>query len=239
MVYRRVILKFSGEILRANGGGEAIDHAVVGKLCDVLKELQGDGLQLGVVLGGGNIFRGLPASKAAKCDRTRGDYMGMLATAINCLAVQDGLEKLNAAARVYSAIPMVDVCDTFFVRDALRDMGEGKILLLAGGTGRAFFSTDSAAALRASELKADIVVKATKVDGVYDKDPKIFANAEKFEKISFADALKNRLNVMDSTAFSLCMDNNIPILILDAASDINNVRRALRGEKLGTFISNS
>ncbi|MDR3274290.1 MAG: UMP kinase [Puniceicoccales bacterium] len=238
MLHRRVILKFSGEILRSGDGSDAIDHSTVERLCNTLKELHGSGLEIGLVLGGGNIFRGLPASVASKCDRTRGDYMGMLATVINCLAVQDGLERLSVPTRVYSALPMPSVCDTFFVRDALRDIGEGKVLLLAGGTGSAFFSTDSAAALRANELKADIVVKATKVNGVYDKDPKKFADAKKFDTISFADVLKNRLNVMDSTAFSLCMDNNIPVLILDVVGDINNVKRALLGEKIGTLVSN-
>ncbi|MDR2436057.1 MAG: UMP kinase [Puniceicoccales bacterium] len=238
MMHRRVILKFSGEILRSTGCPNAIDCATIEKLCNTLKKLQSHGLEIGLVLGGGNIFRGLSASVTTGCSRTRGDYMGMLATAINCLAVQDGIEKLGLASRVYSAISMPDVCDTFTIRDALRDIGEGKILLLAGGTGSAFFSTDSAAALRASELQADIVVKATKVDGIYDRDPKRFPGAKKFDVISFADALKNRFNVMDSTAFSLCMDNNIPILILDAASNMDNIERALLGEKLGTLVSN-
>ncbi|MDR0679477.1 MAG: UMP kinase [Puniceicoccales bacterium] len=239
MLYKRVILKFSGEILRSNGGQDVIDHSTVERLCGTIKGLHGEGFELGVVLGGGNIFRGLPASVAAECDRTRGDYMGMLATVINCLAIQDGLESLNVSTQVYSALPMANVCNTFFIRDALRDINEGKVLLLAGGTGSAFFSTDSAAALRANELKADIVVKGTKVDGVYDRDPKKFSNARKFDKISFSDVLKNRLNVMDSTAFSLCMDNNIPILIVDAASNMGNVKRALLGETLGTLVSNS
>ncbi|MDR2720823.1 MAG: UMP kinase [Puniceicoccales bacterium] len=239
MLYKRVILKFSGEILKSTSCSDIIDYATIEKLCDILKNLHSCGLEMGLVLGGGNIFRGLSTSASTGCSRTRGDYMGMLATAINCLAVQDGLEKLNLASCIYSAIPMPDICDTFTIRNALRDISEGKILLLAGGTGRAFFSTDSAAALCASELQADIVVKATKVDGVYDRDPKKFPDAKKFDVISFADVLKNRFHVMDSTAFSLCMDNDIPILILDATSNMDSIERALLGEKLGTLVSNN
>jgi uridylate kinase len=215
-----------------------LDHSVVKKLCDVLKDLHDTGIEIGVVLGGGNIFRGLPASVASGYDRVRGDHMGMLATLINCLAVQDGLEKLGLEVKIYSAFAAPSICNTFFVGEALRDIGNGNILLLAGGTGNAFFSTDSAAALRAGELKADIIIKATKVDGVYDRDPKRFKDAKKFEKISFSDALERRLDVMDPTAFTLCMDNNIPVLVLDALSDVENIKRALLGNKLGTLVGN-
>jgi uridylate kinase len=238
MSYKRVIIKFSGEILKSADELCTIDHSTVKKLCDVLNNLHDTGIEIGVVLGGGNIFRGLPASVALGYDRVHGDHMGMLATLINCLAVQDRLEKLSLEAKIYSAFAVPNICDTFSVRDALKDISDGNILLLAGGTGNAFFSTDSAAALRASELKADIIIKATKVDGVYDRDPKRFKDAKKFEKISFLDALERRLDVMDSTAFTLCMDNNIPVLVLDAISDMGNIKRALFGDKLGTLIGN-
>jgi uridylate kinase len=166
------------------------------------------------------------------------DYMGMLATVINAIAIADCLRTLSVAAEVFSALPMVSVCETYHVRHAKKSMDDGNVLLLAGGTGNAFFSTDTAAAMRANELRADVIVKGTKVDGVYDKDPKVHGDAKKFSKISFQDVLLRRLNVMDSTAFSLCMDNDMPIVIVDAERNLKSIGRALLGEEIGTTIAN-
>jgi uridylate kinase len=162
----------------------------------------------------------------------------MLATIINSMLIADGLSKLGVGTTVFSSIPMPDICETYYPRHAQRDITAGKVLLLAGGTGRAFFSTDSAAALRANELDADVVIKVTKVDGVYDKDPQKYGDAKKFDKISFQEILVRRLTIMDSTAFSLCMDNNIPIVIVGGEGNLENVGRALNGEAVGTTISN-
>ncbi len=237
MRYKRVILKFSGEVLKSSEQGGPIDYQVVKQLSSVLFNLHQNGLEIGVVLGGGNIFRGLKASKYEKYDRVYGDHMGMLATVINCLALKNCLDSLNIQSRLYSSLMMPDVCEHYTVRSALHDISDKKIVLLAGGTGKAFFSTDSAAALHANELRADIVLKATKVDGVYNKDPEKYDDAKKFDKISFADVLTNQLNVMDSTAFALCMDNNIPILVVKASGDnMLNIELALQGQPIGTLV---
>ncbi|MDR1433101.1 MAG: UMP kinase [Puniceicoccales bacterium] len=236
--YKRCILKFSGEILKDGDVGDAISFRVIGALCEEIKSLNDAGFELGIVIGGGNIFRGAAAHRSLGCDRVAGDYIGMLATTINSMAIGDCLEKLGVGAVVLSSLPMPDFCEPYYPRRAQKAIGEGTVLLLAGGTGRAFFSTDSAAALRASELCADVVVKATKVDGVYDKDPKKYGDAKKFDRISFQEILARRLSVMDSTAFSLCMDNDIPVIIVDAERDLKNIGRVLRGESLGTTIAN-
>ncbi len=239
MQYKRVILKFSGEILKTQTQGGPIDYQVVQELCTMLKKLHEMGHEIGVVLGGGNIFRGLRASTDESYDRVTGDNMGMLATVINCLAVKNCLDQMNMASRLYSAISMPNICEFYTVRSAMDDLSDGKILLFSGGTGSAFFSTDSAAALRANELRADVVVKATRVDGVYSSDPEKCPSAKKFDKVSFNDVLTQRLNVMDSTAFALCMDNSIPILIVKALKgDMSNIERALKGEKVGTLVGN-
>jgi uridylate kinase len=236
--YKRVILKFSGEILKDKTNDSVINSDTIRALCEELKILQEMGLEIGVVMGGGNIFRGMFENEKWGYNRLTGDYMGMLATIINSMAIADFLRKLEVAVEVFSALPMLNVCETYYPRYAQKAMGDGKIVLLAGGTGSAFFSTDSAAALRANELYADVIIKATKVDGVYDKDPKHHRDAVKFDKISFQEVLLRHLRVMDSTAFSLCMDNNIPILIVDAQNDLKNIGRAVRGEMVGTTISN-
>ncbi|MDR2776913.1 MAG: UMP kinase [Puniceicoccales bacterium] len=236
--YRRVIIKFSGEVLKDKANKSVINFTTVYALCEELKILHGTGLEIGVVMGGGNIFRGMSKNEKKDYDRLTGDYIGMLATIINSMAIADFLRKLEVAVEVFSALPMLNICETYYPRYAQKAMGDGKIVLLAGGTGSAFFSTDSAAALRASELHADVIIKATKVDGVYDKDPKHHRDAAKFDKISFQEVLLRHLQVMDSTAFSLCMDNNIPILIVDAQKDLKNIRRAVQGEIVGTTISN-
>jgi uridylate kinase len=215
-----------------------INFSTVYALCKELKILHETGLKIGVVMGGGNIFRGTSENEKWGYDRLTGDYMGMLATIINSMAIADFLGKLEVAVEVFSALPMLNICATYYPRCAQKAMDDGKIVLLAGGTGSAFFSTDSAAALRASELHADVIIKATKVDGVYDKDPKHHRDAVKFNEISFQEVLLRHLQVMDSTAFSLCMDNNIPILIVNAQKDLKNIGRAVQGETVGTTISN-
>jgi uridylate kinase len=236
--YKRAILKFSGEVLRGRDDRGAISAEVVKGLCDEVKILRTDGFELGIVIGGGNIFRGVAANEDFGYDRITGDQIGMLATVLNAMAIADCLRRLGVDAEVFSAIPMPSVCNSYYTRDAQRAIDEGKVLLLAGGTGSAFFSTDSAAALRANELHADVVIKATKVDGVYDKDPRKHSDAKKFTKISFEEVLLKRLHVMDSTAFSLCMDNDIPIIVVEAEKDLKNIGRALHGELVGTTISN-
>jgi uridylate kinase len=188
------------------------------------------------VLGGGNIFRGLVANEKFGIDRVLGDHIGMLATVVNAMAISGCLKNMGVPSIVLSALQMVDICETYYPRYGQQYIEEGKVLLLAGGTGKAFFSTDSAAALRAAELHCDVVVKATKVDGVYDKDPMRYGDGKKFEKISFRDVLVNHLSVMDSTAFSLCMDNGIPIIVVDGESDPKNIGRAIDGEAVGTTI---
>ncbi|MDR1401545.1 MAG: UMP kinase [Puniceicoccales bacterium] len=234
--YKRAILKISGEMLKDKFGGEAIAIGAVRVFCEAIRDLHGGGFELGIVVGGGNIFRGATANEMFKCDRVSADYVGMLATTINSMLVADGLAKLGVAATVFSSMPMPDICETYYPRHAQRDIAAGKVLLLAGGTGRAFFSTDSAAALRASELNADVVVKVTKVDGVYDRDPQKYSDAKKFDRIFFREVLAQRLAVMDSTAFSLCMDNNIPLVIVSGEENWKNIGRALRGEAVGTTI---
>jgi uridylate kinase len=234
--YRRIILKLSGEVLRGGKTGDPIDAATLERTCLQVKEIHDLGVQIGVVIGGGNIFRGLNGEQRG-VDRTTGDYMGMLATVINGLALMDSLEKMGVTTRVQSAIPMNQIAEPFIMRRALRHMEKGRVVIFVAGTGNPYFSTDTTAALRASEMHADIIMKATKVDGIYDKDPKKHPDAVKYEQITFIDALRQRLNVMDSTAFSLCLDNNVPILVFDL-NDPHAIRRAVMGEKVGTLVKN-
>jgi uridylate kinase len=234
--YKRVILKLSGEVLRGGKSGDPIDADTLFHVCSQVKEIHQLGVQVGVVIGGGNIFRGLNGEKRG-VDRTTGDYMGMLATVINGLALMDCLEKLGVNTRVQSAIPMNQIAEPFILRRAMRHLEKGRVVIFVAGTGNPYFSTDTTAALRASEMHADIIMKATKVDGIYDKDPKKHADAVKYDQLTFIDALKQRLNVMDSTAFSLCMDNNVPILVFDL-NDEHSIRKAIVGEKIGTLVKN-
>jgi len=234
--YQRVVLKLSGEVLRGGKSGDPIDAATLEKVCGQVKEIHSLGVQVSVVIGGGNIFRGLNGEQRG-VDRTTGDYMGMLATVINALALMDCLEKMGVNTRVQSAIPMNQIAEPFIMRRAMRHLEKGRVVIFAAGTGNPYFSTDTTAALRASELHADIILKATKVDGIYDKDPKKFPDAVKYDQITFIDALKQRLNVMDSTAFSLCLDNNVPILVFDL-NDEHAIRKAVTGEKIGTLVKN-
>jgi len=232
--YKRIVLKLSGEVLRGGKSGDPIDSAILEGICQQVKEIYELGVQICLVIGGGNIFRGLSGEKRG-VDRTTGDYMGMLATVINSLALMDCLEKMGVTTRVQSAIPMNQIAEPFILRRAMRHLEKGRVVIFAAGTGNPYFSTDTTAALRASELHADIIMKATKVDGIYDKDPKKFTDAVKYDELTFIDALKNRLNVMDSTAFSLCLDNNVPILVFDL-NDKHAIRKAVAGEKVGTLV---
>jgi len=232
--YKRIILKLSGEVLRGGKSGDPIDGGILEGVCQQVKEIHELGVQICLVIGGGNIFRGLAGEKRG-VDRTTGDYMGMLATVINALALMDCLEKMDVTTRVQSAIPMNQIAEPFILRRAMRHLEKGRVVIFAAGTGNPYFSTDTTAALRASEMHADIIMKATKVDGIYDKDPKKFPDAVKYEEISFIEALKQRLNVMDSTAFSLCLDNNVPILVFDL-NDKHAIRKAVAGEKVGTLV---
>lgn len=234
--YKRVVLKLSGEVLRGGKNGDAIDGATLEKVCRQVKEIHDLGVQVCVVIGGGNIFRGLSGEQRG-VDRTTGDYMGMLATVINGLALMDRLEKLGVNTRVQSAIPMNQIAEPFILRRAIRHLEKGRVVIYVAGTGNPYFSTDTTAALRASEMHADIILKATKVDGIYDKDPKKYPDAVKYDTLTFIDALKQRLNVMDSTAFSLCLDNNVPILVFDL-NDEHAIRKAIVGEKIGTLVKN-
>ncbi|RRJ97634.1 UMP kinase [Opitutaceae bacterium TAV4] len=231
--YKRVVLKLSGEVLRGKGS-ESIDAGILERMCLQVKEIHEMGVEIGVVIGGGNIFRGLQGAKRG-VDRTTGDYMGMLATVINGLAIMDCLEKLGVHTRVQTAIPMDQVAEPFILRRAVRHLEKGRVVIFVAGTGNPYFSTDTTAALRASEIGANVIMKATKVDGIYDKDPKKFPDAVKYDELTYIDALKQRLNVLDSTAFSLCLDNNIPILVFDL-NDPSAIRRATHGEKVGTLV---
>ncbi|MFI5337386.1 MAG: UMP kinase [Opitutales bacterium] len=233
--YKRIVLKLSGEVLRGRGT-EPLDAATLEQMCSQVKEIHGLGVQVCIVIGGGNIFRGLQGAKRG-VDRTTGDYMGMLATVINGLALMDCLEKMGVSTRVQSAIPMNQIAEPFILRRAIRHLDKGRVVIFVAGTGNPYFSTDTTAALRASEMHADIIMKATKVDGVYDKDPKKHPDAVKYEQLTFIDALKQRLNVMDSTAFSLCMDNNVPILVFNL-EDPHAIKKAVSGGHVGTLVQN-
>ena len=234
--YKRVILKLSGEVLRGGKTGDPIDSDTLFQVCSQVREIHQLGVQVCVVIGGGNIFRGLNGEKRG-VDRLTGDYMGMLATVINGLALMDCLEKMGVSTRVQSAIPMNQIAEPFILRRAVRHLEKGRVVIFVAGTGNPYFSTDTTAALRASEMKADIIMKATKVDGIYDKDPKKHADAVRYDHLTFIEALKQRLNVMDSTAFSLCMDNNVPILVFDL-HDEHAIRKAISGQKIGTLVRN-
>lgn len=229
--YKRIMLKLSGEAL-AGKNGYGLDFEVVQRISQEIKELVEMGVEIGAVVGGGNIWRG---RNGEAMDRTTADYMGMLATCINALALQDSLEQLGVNTRVQTAIEMKEVAEPFIRRRAMRHLEKGRVVIFAAGTGNPYFSTDTTAALRAAEIEADIILLAKKVDGVYDKDPHKYKEAQKFETLKYIDVLDKGLQVMDSTATSLCMDNNIPILVfaLDAPG---NIKRAISGEKMGTLV---
>ena len=232
--YKRILLKLSGEAL---GGetGVGISPQAVRQMAEQIREVRDLGVQVVAVVGGGTIFRGLSGSKRG-IERATGDYMGMLATVINALALQDALEKLGVATRVQSAIAMSQVAEPFIRRRAVRHLEKGRVVIFGGGTGNPYFSTDTAAALRANEIGAEVVLKATKVDGVYDSDPKKNSRAKRYAQISYSDALRQQLKVMDSTAFSLCMDNKMPIIVFDFFRP-HNLRRVVMGERVGTLVT--
>ena len=231
--YDRVLLKLSGEAL-AGDQGYGIDPRVVDDLAEEIAEIVHDGVQLAVVVGGGNIFRGL-AGSAEGMDRSQADYIGMLATVMNALALQDAFERHGIFSRVQSAINMQEVSEPYIRRRAIRHMEKGRVVILAAGTGNPYFTTDTTAALRACELDAECLLKATKVDGVYDSDPRENPEAQKFDRISYLDVLSRGLNVMDSTATSLCMDNHLPMIVFDLTVK-GNISRALKGENVGTTV---
>lgn len=232
--YKRILLKLSGEALGGESGVGISPEAVRG-MAEQIQEARELGAQVVVVVGGGNIFRGLSGSERG-IERATGDYMGMLATVINALALQDSLEKMGIPTRVQSAISMSQVAEPFIRRRAVRHLEKGRVVIFGGGTGNPYFSTDTAAALRANEIGAEVILKATKVDGVYDCDPKKNSNAKRFTEIRYIDALQRQLKVMDSTAFSLCMDNKLPIIVFDFFQP-HNLRRILLGEAVGTLVT--
>ncbi len=233
--YKRIILKISGEILGSRDEGEPIHAKSLENICKEIKAVADMGVQVGLVVGGGNIFRGLQGSDKG-IDRTTGDSMGMLATVINGLALMDRLEKMGAVVRVQSAIPMDKLAEPYIQRRAIRHLERNRIVIFVAGTGNPYFSTDTTAALRASEISAEIILKATKVDGIYDKDPFQHEDAQKFDQLTYMDCLEKRLSVMDSTAFSLCMDNNLPILVFDLQQK-ESIRTAVSGKTIGTIVS--
>ncbi|MFN3407952.1 MAG: UMP kinase [Limisphaerales bacterium] len=232
--YRRILLKLSGEAL-GGADGVGIDAAAIHGMASQIAEVRELGVQVVVVIGGGNIFRGLPGSERG-IERATGDYMGMLATVINSLALQDALEKVGVPTRVQSAITMHQIAEPFIRRRAVRHLEKDRVVIFGGGTGNPYFSTDTAAALRANEIGAEVILKATKVDGIYDSDPKKNPGAKRFAEITYAEALSRRLKVMDSTAFSLCMDNKMPIIVFDFFK-AHNLRRVVLGEKVGTLVA--
>jgi uridylate kinase len=233
LVYQRVLLKLSGEAFKG-GRSYGIDPAVIRQIAAEIKRVQARGIQIGVVIGGGNIFRGVSAG-AADMDRTSADHMGMLATVMNSLALQDALEKQGVQTRVQSAIPIPQVAESYIRRRAVRHLEKGRVVIFAAGTGNPYFTTDTAAALRANEIGADVVLKATKVDGVYDSDPVKNAGARRFEELTYDQVLQRRLGVMDMTAISLCMDNSLPVIVFDVTTP-GNIYKAVIGENIGTFI---
>lgn len=231
--YRRILLKLSGEAL-TNSGGFGIDPDILSSISDELKEVRDLGVEVAVIVGGGNFFRGLAAS-AKGMDRATADYIGMLATVMNSLALQDALEKRGVYTRVQTAISMQEVAEPYIRRRAIRHLEKGRVVIFAAGTGNPFFTTDTAAALRALEIGADVILKATKVDGVYDSDPLSNPGAKKFDKLSYIDVLSMGLQVMDATAISLCMDNSLPIVVFNL-QETGNIKKVVLGEKIGTII---
>ena len=232
--YRRVLLKLSGEILSNPETGDCICPQVVATMAANVQRVAAQGCQVAIVIGGGNIFRGA-IGEASGIDRSSGDYMGMLSTIINALALQNGLEKVGLPTRVMTAVEMPKVAEPFILRHALRHLDKGRVVILAGGTGNPYFSTDTAAALRASEIQADVLLKATSVDGVYSADPRRDPAAVRYDRISYHLALTRRLRVMDSTAFALCMENAIPIIVFNFFEP-GAFERVVTGEKVGTLV---
>ncbi len=231
--YKRVLLKLSGEAL-AGAKSSGIDHPILARIASEIKVVHELGVEIAIVLGGGNIFRGI-AGTAQGMDRAISDYMGMLATVINSLALQDCLEKLDVYTRVMSAIEMKQLCEPYIRRRAVRHLEKKRVVICAAGTGNPYFTTDTAASLRAMEMGAEIIMKATKVEGVYSDDPMVNQNAMLYKSLDYIDVLKNNLKVMDSTAISLCMDHNLPILVFNL-NTAGNFKRVVLGDEIGTFV---
>lgn len=232
--YRRILVKLSGEALGGEGN-TGICPESIHEMARQVREVRKMGVEIVIVVGGGNIFRGLQGSERG-IERVTGDYMGMLGTVINALALQDALEKQGVETRVQSAITMEEVAEPFIRRRAVRHLEKGRVVIFGGGTGNPYFSTDTTAALRANEMDCDVILKATKVDGIYDCDPKKNPNAKRFPRISYLEALQKQLKVMDSTAFSLCMDNEMPIIVFNFFEP-GNLARVVRGERVGTLVT--
>ena len=230
--YKRVLLKLSGEAL-AGSKGNGIDAKTVGEICDKIKEIVDLGVKVGIVVGGGNFWRG---RNGHQMERTTADYMGMLATAMNWLALQDALEARGVYSRVQTSIEMREIAEPFIQRKAMKHLEKGRVVIFACGTGHPYFTTDTAAALRATEMNAEVILLGKSIDAVYSADPKLDPNATKFEEISYIDVLNKDLKVMDSTATAMCRDNNIPLLVFGIA-DPQNIVRAVKGEKIGTIVS--
>ena len=233
-MYKRVVLKLSGEALAA-GRGFGVDVTRVHEIAAEIAGVHALGVEIAIVVGGGNFFRGV-AEQAKNMDRVSADNMGMLATVINSLAVQDAIEKQGLHCRVMSAIEMHQVCEPYIRRRAVRHLEKGRVIICAAGTGNPYFSTDTAASLRAAEIKADVLLKATKVEGIYDADPVLYKDAVKFEEITYMDILRLGLKVMDATAVSLCKDNNLPMIIFNM-NQPGNIRRVIQGEKVGSLVT--
>ncbi len=231
--YKRILLKLSGEAL-AGGQHSGINPGTIAQIADDIKEAHGLGVQIGVVIGGGNFIRGV-AQASQGMDRANSDYMGMLGTVINSMAMQDALEKRGLATRVQSAIGMAAIAEPYIRRRAIRHLEKGRLVIFAAGTGNPYFTTDTAASLRAMEINADVIMKATNVDGIYDSDPKKNKDAKFFPELTYMDVLKDGLQVMDSTAISLCMDNKLPIITFNLNKP-GNIARVVRGEKIGTVV---
>ncbi len=231
--YGRILLKLSGEALQGEQG-YGIDPEILSHIGGEVKAAHDLGLQVALVIGGGNIFRGVAGSTSGM-DRASADYMGMLATVMNCLAMQDALERLGVHTRVLSAIAMQELCEPYIRRRAMRHLEKRRVVIFAAGTGNPYFTTDTAASLRAMEIQADIIFKATKVDGVFDKDPNAHDDAKMFDKLSYIDVLNKGLKVMDATAISLCMDNGLPICVFNMNTP-GNIDKAVRGERVGTIV---
>ena len=233
--YRRIVLKLSGEALKAQDSGDSISPEIVSGICRQIKAVAAMGVQVAIVIGGGNIWRGLAASHRGM-ERTTADYMGMLATVINGMALQSALERMGLPTRVHTAIRMENIAEPFIRRRAIEQLESGHAVIFVAGTGNPYFSTDTTAALRASEIGAEIILKATKVDGIYTADPFKDPTAKKYTRITFSEALGKRLSVMDSTAFSLCMDNKVPIVVFDMMK-ANNIKSVVLGKPVGTLVS--
>jgi uridylate kinase len=234
--FKRILLKLSGEVLQSRKTGLSIDPEVLIGFAQQIKSVRALGVEIAIVVGGGNIFRG-HIGETRGIDRNTGDYMGMLATVINSLAIQDALEKEGVDTRVQTAIEMRQVAEPFIRRRAARHLNKGRVVIFGGGTGNPYFSTDTAAALRASEMDADALLKATKVDGVYTSDPVKNPSATRYEKLSYQEALSKQLKVMDAAAFALCMENHIPIVVFDFFKE-GNLQKVVSGAKIGTIVSN-